>query len=79
MRLEHAGVGFESNFKPESLKFQIGDPRVLIQLVRDKLYSDKLRVFLQEYISNARDANREVGAADHKIDITVPTRTEPLF
>lgn len=79
MKLEHKGVGYESNFKPKSTQFKIGDPRVLITLVRDKLYSDKLRVFLQEYISNARDANREAGTPDHQIDITVPTKSEPLF
>lgn len=79
MLLQQKGVGFDANFKPESEDFGIDDPTNLIIILRDKLYSDKLRVFLQEYISNARDANREVGKPDHEIQITAPTRAEPIF
>lgn len=81
MQLKHEGVGFDANFKPESKKFKIAESNAtkMILIVRDRLYSDKLRVFIQEYISNARDANREVGKPDHEIEITAPTKSEPIF
>ncbi len=79
MKLENVGVGYEANFKPQSMDFSIGNPATIIRLLRDRLYSDKLRVCIQEYISNARDANREAGRPDHDITITVPTTTAPVF
>lgn len=79
MQIQPKGVGYDANFKPQSKDFAIGDPTMLIVLLRDKLYADKLRVFIQEYISNARDANREVGQPDSNIDITFPTHSDPLF
>lgn len=79
MKLENVGVGYDANFKPKSVDFSIGNPATIIRLLRDKLYSDKLRVCIQEYISNARDANREAGQPDHRIDITLPTSSAPIF
>lgn len=59
-----------TNFKSKS--FEIGDASMVIEILRKKLYSNPIQTLVQEYISNARDANREAGSK-RPIDITLPT------
>ena len=59
-------------------KFVIGDAAVIIDILRSRLYSHPLRTSIQEYISNARDANRE-SKSDQPIEITIPNRISPVF
>jgi hypothetical protein len=56
----------------ESLSFGIGDESIIIEFLRNKLYSNKLKTGLQEYLSNARDANIEVGQKT-PIHVTIPS------
>lgn len=42
--------------------FSIGDPVVIMKIMRSKLYSNPVKVLIQEYLCNARDANREAGS-----------------
>jgi hypothetical protein len=56
----------------KSQSFEIGNAEMIIEILRNKLYSNPIQTLVQEYISNARDANREVNSKQ-KIKITLPT------
>jgi len=55
----------------DSLNFGIGDESIIIDFLRNKIYSNKLKSPLQEYVSNGRDGNREVDSKK-PIHITLP-------
>ena len=55
----------------QGVHFGIGDPSVIIHILRNKLYAHPIRTLVQEYICNARDANREKGVPDEKIKISL--------
>jgi len=55
------------------------DQAILVDLQISKLYRNKIRAVVQEYISNARDANVEAGKKDCQISIHVPKPSEPWF
>jgi len=48
-----------------------GDSRVIFDILRDKMYSDKIGAVCREVSSNARDANREAGKGHVPIDIVI--------
>lgn len=79
MRYEASKSFIEGGVAQEDHHFSVGDPDLVISILRDKLYSDKPRVVTQEYICNARDANREVGKPDHEIDVYLPNSSRPIF
>jgi hypothetical protein len=60
----------------QTSRFQMGDPRIIQWILRDKLYRDKLRVVVQEYLSNARDAHREAGVTCKPVQVQLPTRLD---
>lgn len=64
----------------ESVDFGIDkeNEAVIIDILRNKLYSHKIRTLVQEYMSNARDANREVGQTN-PILVHFPTSESPDF
>jgi len=62
----------------ETQNFAIGDPKVVIGVLRKYMYKNKIRTLVQEYISNARDAMREVGKGN-QIEVTAPTYLNPTF
>ena len=78
MKLKAHTNKLETNVKTESINFGIGDASVVIEILRNRLYSFPIRTLVQEYICNARDAVRESGN-EFKIDIQKPTRLEPTF
>jgi hypothetical protein len=55
-----------------SLTFGIADESIIIEFLRNKIYSNKLRTPIQEIISNARDAMRSIDSEGH-ILITIPS------
>lgn len=55
-----------------SLSFGIADQSIIIDFLRNKIYSNKLKTPIQEIISNARDASRNVVSCSH-INITIPS------
>lgn len=55
-----------------SYNFTIGDEAMIISILRDKLYSNPKKTLIQEYVSNARDAHREVGKAEVPVEIYLP-------
>lgn len=44
----------------QTVEFRIGDPGKIIDILRSKIYSNPIQTLVQEYLCNARDANREV-------------------
>lgn len=62
----------------ETQNFGIGDPSVVIDILRNRLYQHKVQTLVQEYICNARDAMRELGKGN-AFEVTAPTRLEPVF
>ena len=69
----------QSNLDEEGTQnFGIGDASVVIEILRNRLYENKIQTLVQEYMSNARDAHREIGQTA-KIQVTFPTRQDPNF
>lgn len=69
----------KSNLSGDSFSSEISDPKLMMLIVRDKLYSHKLRTPIQEYISNAIDAQREANTQHLPIKIVLPTNLEPVL
>ena len=61
----------------ERQQFTIGDMRIVLEVLT-KLYSNPIQTITQEYICNARDANRE-SKSKKTIEITIPTRFSPTL
>jgi hypothetical protein len=67
----------KTNAKFERQQFGIKDMSLVMDLL-SKLYANPIQSLTQEYVSNARDANREVNSTK-PIEITVPTRFSPTL
>lgn len=78
MRLQGHTNTLETNSESESKSFSIGDASVIIEILRNRLYENKIQTLVQEYICNARDAMREVGKGND-FNVTMPTRLQPTF
>lgn len=52
---------------------------VVFDTLIDGLYKNKIRIVIQEYSSNARDANIEAGSPDRPIEVQLPTSDIPKF
>jgi len=78
MKLAKHNNTLQTNTDNESHSFGIGNASIVIEILRNRLYKHKVRTLVQEYISNARDANRE---ADSKrdVEVSIPTAFEPTF
>lgn len=63
----------------ESHAFTIGDSSIVIDILRNRLYARPVQTIVQEYISNAIDANRESGRPVSDIVVQAPTEMEPVF
>lgn len=73
-----SGVGSVStnNENANSYDFNIGDVGTIIEILRNRLYSNPIQTLTQEYLCNARDSHREAGKADTPIRVTLPTKLE---
>ena len=67
-------TNFKSN-ESNSHEFSIGDVSTIIEILRNKLYSNPIRTLTQEYLSNARDSHRECNQKK-PITVTFPTKIE---
>lgn len=65
--------------QPLSMSMSPKDQAVLIDLQINKLYKNKIRAAIQEYISNARDANVDAGNSQCPIRVFLPTQETPTF
>lgn len=68
----------KSNISRE-MAFSIGDSKVLLNILRNKIYTNPMRAMLQEVISNAIDANIENKCPEKPITIHAPFVLEPYF
>jgi len=51
----------------------------IFDILRTRLYSDKILAVIREYSTNAIDANVENGNSHIPIDITLPNAIDPVF
>lgn len=79
MILENTFGKIERSTKVEPLAVGVKNSAVILQILCTKLYSNPLKVVVQEYMCNARDAHRERGNADVPITIILPTKLFPTL
>ena len=60
----------------QSMDFGIGDVSTIIDILRNRLYSNPIRTLTQEYLCNGRDSHREAGKDHVPLRVTLPTRLE---
>ena len=63
----------------EEINFQIGDPIFIMEILRKQMYSNPIKSICQEIMANARDAHVEVGKSEVPIQVTLPTKEEPVW
>jgi hypothetical protein len=51
----------------------------IVNILRDKLYSNKILAVVREYSTNAQDAHAEAGKKDVPIRVTLPGPLDPTF
>jgi hypothetical protein len=59
--------------------FSIGDTGLILDILRNKMYSNPIQSICREISCNARDAHREVKTPDLPIQITIPNTLEPNY
>lgn len=67
-------VSASDTFKTKNFGF--GDKRVIINILRSKMYSDPIAIICQEILSNCRDAHREVDKEDVPCLVKLPTKLD---
>jgi len=78
MKLNSVKNELTTNAQFTSQEFGIGNASVVIEILRNRLYKFKIRTLVQEYISNARDATREI-KSKRPIEVTIPNRMDLMF
>lgn len=79
MKLQFDTVSVEKSGKFTSQNFDIGDKRVILEILRGKMYSNPIQTICQEIMSNALDAHREAGKDLIPIVVKIPNKLEPDF
>lgn len=79
MKISNYTPTIESSGQLEEQLFSIGDPGMIFEILRSKMYSNPILAICREYSCNALDAHREVGKHDLPIEITLPTGLEPFY
>lgn len=78
MKLAGHANKLETNAKRTTEKFAIGNASVVIEIMRKRMYSHPIRTLVQEYMSNGRDATREIRSKERVI-VSVPNAMSPVF
>ena len=70
---------FEVVSSPNLKSYDMGvkSPAVIFDILCNRTYRYPLRTMIQEYMSNARDAHRELGKENVPIEVTLPNVLEP--
>lgn len=80
MKLDQQDVTIEkSDNQVVSYGFGVKDPAIIFEILCTKLYENPLKVLVQEYMCNARDAHRENGNEDEPIEVVLPTKLFPTL
>lgn len=74
MKLEFEEPEVKTSRAFQSQNFDFGDKRVIMSILRGKMYANPIRAICQEVMSNARDANREAGRGDVPITVKLPNQ-----
>src|ERR1700691_4508657 len=69
----------ESSNDLQEKMFSIGDPGMVFDILRNKLYSNPILAICREISCNARDAHREAGKAEEPITISLPSLLDPNY
>lgn len=78
MKLESQETEIQRSSAFATKSFAIGNVRIIMDILRSKMYPDPVKTICQEIGSNARDAHREAGHND-PIVIKLPTYIDPVF
>jgi hypothetical protein len=79
MKLPEFKVDIEKSENFNEEKFGIGNVGFILNILRNKLYSNVIESACREYASNGRDAHREIGTPDRPIEIHFPNAFESNF
>ena len=81
MKLEKRKIKTEEHGVLSEAKFGISefDQVHILTILRDKLYSNKIRAFVREYSTNATDAHVYADCPERPIKVTLPGRFDPKF
>ena len=79
MKVEIASIEVEKNIDGEHHQMGIKNPRVIVDFMVNRLYTDKIKAITQEISCNARDAHREARIPEQPIEITIPNSFTPYF
>ena len=65
----------------DSISFGISEDGLpyIFDMLRNSLYSDKVKAVIREYSTNAYDEHVKANIADRPFEITLPTRFDPQF
>src|SRR3990167_11091337 len=79
MKIELTESNLESQGVLSESMFSISDMGIVFDILRNKLYSNKILAICREISCNARDAHREIGTPNRPIEITIPTNQDKNF
>ncbi len=79
MKLDLPIVNVVRSEEFEEENFSIGNLALIMDILRNKMYTNPIRTICQEIMSNARDAHREVGKNDLPIEVKLPSQCDSNF
>ncbi len=79
MEYGRTDIKVERSADVRNWSFGVRSPAVIFDMLCNRMYSQPLRTLVQEYLSNARDAHREVGKSEVPIQVALPSRLEPTL
>jgi len=74
-----SGIVSTNNTDNQSMDFGIGDVSTIIDILRNRLYSNPIRTLTQEYLCNARDSHREAKRDNIPLKVTLPTKLDSVL
>jgi len=82
MKLAESKIKIHKTADFEESSFGIDDNEDLVHIfniLRNKIYTNKILAVIREYSTNAQDAHIEIGTPDRQIEVSVPTKLSPEF
>lgn len=79
MKLEMAPQDVVVNGQFETSNFTIGDIGFVVDLLADRIYTNKPLAVVREYCCNAHDSHVMAGTTDKPFNVHLPTMLEPWF
>lgn len=80
MKIANSGSVLDTNNNnTDSLEFGIGDVSTIIDILRNRLYSNPIRTLTQEYLCNGRDSHRDAGNPQTPLRVTLPTKLDSVL